>query len=192
MAKLTLSLEIVFVLLAFGLRSWVHYRRTGSAGYRGLSGRVGSVEWFGGVLFAAAIVLGLAAPLLSLRGDTSVDWVRAAPLVLGIVGTVHAQLAMGDSWRVGVRVSERTTLVRRGPFKLVRNPIFTWMVVALVGVFVMLPSVVSAAAVVAVVVAIELQVRFVEEPYLLRTHGDDYRSYGARTGRFVPFVGRLS
>ena len=31
----------------------------------------------------------------------------------------------------------------------------------------------------------------VEEPYLLRTHGDEYRRYASRVGRFVPGVGRL-
>lgn len=36
-----------------------------------------------------------------------------------------------------------------------------------------------------------LQVRLVEEPYLLRTHGEVYRDWAARTGRFLPGVGRL-
>ena len=31
-----------------------------------------------------------------------------------------------------------------------------------------------------------MQVRFVEEPYLERVHGDDYRRYTERTGRFIP------
>lgn len=37
-----------------------------------------------------------------------------------------------------------------------------------------------------------MQVRLVEEPYLLRAHGHDHRAYAARTGRFLPGVGRLS
>ena len=40
------------------------------------------------------------------------------------------------------------------------------------------------------VTALEIQVRVVEEPYLARTHGDAYRSYAERTGRFVPGLGR--
>ena len=34
----------LFVLLAFGLRSWLHRRRTGSTGFVGLSGRPVSVR----------------------------------------------------------------------------------------------------------------------------------------------------
>jgi protein-S-isoprenylcysteine O-methyltransferase Ste14 len=40
-------------------------------------------------------------------------------------------------------------------------------------------------------VAIELQVRAVEEPYLLQMHGDAYADYAVRVGRFVPAMGRL-
>jgi len=39
------------------------------------------------------------------------------------------------------------------------------------------------------VATIELQVRVVEEPYLLTVHGDGYRDYLANVGRFVPCVG---
>lgn len=41
------------------------------------------------------------------------------------------------------------------------------------------------------VTAIQLQVRVVEEPYLLRTHGKQYRHYGAQVGRFLPGIGQL-
>ena len=34
--------------------------------------------------------------------------------------------------------------------------------------------------------------RFVEEPYLRRAHGEAYRAYAARVGRFLPRIGRLS
>jgi protein-S-isoprenylcysteine O-methyltransferase Ste14 len=34
-------------------------------------------------------------------------------------------------------------------------------------------------------------VRFVGEPYLARAHGEDYRAYAGRVGRFLPGVGRL-
>ena len=39
---------------------------------------------------------------------------------------------------------------------------------------------------VALVVALELQVRFVEEPYLSTVHGEPYDQYCRGVGRFVP------
>jgi protein-S-isoprenylcysteine O-methyltransferase Ste14 len=52
--------------------------------------------------------------------------------------------------------------------------------------------VVALAGLAALWLALEIQVRLVEEPYLLRTHGDAYREYAARVGRFVPGLGRLA
>jgi protein-S-isoprenylcysteine O-methyltransferase Ste14 len=56
----------------------------------------------------------------------------------------------------------------------------------------MVPNVVAFAGFGALVLALEIQVRLVEEPYLRRTHGAAYERYAARTGRFAPRVGRGS
>ena len=45
--------------------------------------------------------------------------------------------------------------------------------------------------VVALLVACQVQVRLVEEPYLLSMHQFSYRSYARRSGRFLPLLGRL-
>ncbi|ADG73384.1 isoprenylcysteine carboxyl methyltransferase [Cellulomonas flavigena DSM 20109] len=193
-----LVLYLVGVVAAFGIRTWLHRRRTGSTGWRGLSGAPGSAEWWGGALFAAAIVLGAAGPALAAVGvgpapaalPGSVAWLGLAVAVVGFLATLAAQAGMGASWRIGVDADERTDLVTTGTFALVRNPVFTAMATALVGVVLLAPTVVTLAALACLVVAVQLQVRVVEEPYLRRAHGEAYAAYAARVGRFVPGVGR--
>jgi protein-S-isoprenylcysteine O-methyltransferase Ste14 len=200
MAGWALAFYALFLLLAFGLRTLVHLRRTGSSGFSGISGRPGSAEWTGGVLFVVAIVLGAAAPALDLAGvldpigalDGELGHAAGGGLFFGgFCATLLAQVAMGDSWRIGVDESDRTELVTGGPFAAVRNPIFSGMIPVAIGLALLVPNVVALLAVVALVAALEIQTRLVEEPYLLRTHGDAYRSYAARAGRFLPLVGRL-
>jgi len=101
-----------------------------------------------------------------------------------------AQLGMGASWRIGVDPDEVTELVRSGIYGVVRNPIYSGMVVFAAGQALAHANVVSVAAVVLMAAGVEIQVRAVEEPYLDRTHGPRYRQWAARTGRFVPAVGR--
>src|SRR4030095_10295422 len=75
--------------------------------------------------------------------------VHAAGMVLcavGIASTLWAQLAMGNSWRVGVDASERTALVASGPFGLVRNPIYTSMLLGMAGVALLVPKWMGAVA----------------------------------------------
>ncbi|MCC6765835.1 MAG: isoprenylcysteine carboxylmethyltransferase family protein [Deltaproteobacteria bacterium] len=191
----------VFLLLAFGLRAVIHWRRTGSTGWVGLSGRPLSLEWWAGVLFGGAVLGSGLAPVGQLAGVVQA-WAaidggiaRGLGLVcsaLGITGTLWAQLAMGASWRIGVDQTARTRLVSGGPFRFVRNPIFTWMTFASAGLALLAPNALALAAFAALVLALELQVRGVEEPYLLRVHGDHYRRYAAATGRFLPGIGRLT
>ena len=52
-ATTALILFAVFGGLGFAWRSWEQRRRTGSTGFRGISGSVCSAEWFAGVGFVA-------------------------------------------------------------------------------------------------------------------------------------------
>jgi protein-S-isoprenylcysteine O-methyltransferase Ste14 len=158
------------------------------------------VEWAAGVSIVGGFGLAVAGPLLDQAGSLGRiaaldgDFGQAAGLGLalgGMVTAIGAQLAMGDSWRVGVDPGERTELVTDGPFAVVRNPIYSGMIPFVWGIALLVPNTVGLAGAVCVTVAVELQTRLVEEPYLLRTHGEAYAEYAARVGRFVPGVGRI-
>jgi protein-S-isoprenylcysteine O-methyltransferase Ste14 len=200
MTELALGAYALYLVLAFGARTVIQIRRTGQSGFKGVSGRVGSAEWFAGVLFVVAIVVGVLAPVLALTdtveaiGALDTTAVHVAGVVLfsaGLIATLAAQIAMGESWRIGVDESETTELVTSGPFAVVRNPIFSAMLPASIGLALMVPSVIALAGVVALGAALELQVRVVEEPYLLAKQGERYRDYASKVGRFVPGMGRL-
>lgn len=200
MVTLALILYVVYLALAFGLRTLIQLRRTGSSGFHGLGGRPGSAEWIAGVGFTLALLLGAAAPVLALLDvvepvpvlDTTAAHVAGLIFAVGGIGlTFYAQVAMGTSWRIGVDPAERTALVTSGPFALVRNPIFAAMLPTALGLTLLVPSWVAIAGLLGLLVALELQVRVVEEPYLLRAHGEEYAGYAARVGRFVPGMGRL-
>jgi protein-S-isoprenylcysteine O-methyltransferase Ste14 len=199
MPLVALVLFAVFGALGFGWRSWEQRRRTGSTGFRGVSGRLGSAEWFAGVGFVAALAAAVIAPVLQLVGVLTpvgvlhAQWIQTIGIVIaaiGIAATVYAQLDMGDSWRIGVDPSETTTLVRTGVFGWVRNPIFTAMIAFGFGIALVTPNLVALAGFLLLATTIELQVRVVEEPYLLTVHGEAYRGYLTTVGRFIPGVGR--
>jgi protein-S-isoprenylcysteine O-methyltransferase Ste14 len=193
-----LVLFAVFAALGFGWRSWEQHRRTGSTGFKGIDGRPGSAKWFAGVGFIVAMAVAFFGPVLQLVGVVSplvvlhASWIQLTGIaiaVAGILATVYAQLDMGDSWRIGVDPNKTTTLVRTGVFGWMRNPIYTAMITFGFGIALVTPNLVALAGFVLLAVTIELQVRIVEEPYLLTVHGDAYRDYLANVGRFVPGVG---
>jgi hypothetical protein len=148
-------------LLAFGLRTLIQLRRTGSTGFHGLGGRPGSPEWIAGVGFTVALMVGAAAPVLALLDvvepisalDTAAAHVAGLVLAVGGIGlTFYAQVAMGASWRIGVDHEERTQLVTAGPFALIRNPIFAAMLPTALGLSMLVPSWVATAGLVGLMV----------------------------------------
>lgn len=197
MEWLALALFVLYVLVGFGIRTAVQIRRTGDSGFRGLSGSPGSAERWAGVLFATALVAGVLAPIAGLLGLSAISALELRPVqaagaalaTLGILGTFITQRDMGDNWRVGVDEDERTELVTSGSFAMVRNPIFAAMLVTGAGIALVVPNGIALGGWVLLLLAIELQVRVVEEPYLRRHHGEPYQRYVARVGRFLPGVG---
>jgi protein-S-isoprenylcysteine O-methyltransferase Ste14 len=199
-ADLALALLLLYALLAFGVRMAIQLRRTGSSGFNGLRGASGFAARLGGLLLVLAALLCSLGPLLQLQGaigpvrdlDGELAGIAGAALsVVGVVCTVLAQLAMGDAWRIGVDPAESTELVTDGPFAMVRNPIYGAMIPAFAGIALLAPNVLSLGGAVLLMLALEVHTRLIEEPYLLRVHGDRYRAYAARVGRFFPAIGRL-
>lgn len=197
---LALALFLAALVLVFGVRSWLHARRTGDHGWRDPGGRPGSLPWLTRVMTGAgALVAGAAAPVADLAGAGRVGVLdHTASRVVGlllcvssVVAVYRSQGAMGASWRIGVSDGERTALVTSGPFALVRNPVFSGMVAFSAGLALAVPNWVAVAGLALLLAGVELQVRRVEEPHLVEVHGEEYLAYAARTGRFVPGVGRL-
>jgi protein-S-isoprenylcysteine O-methyltransferase Ste14 len=198
MSFIALALYLTWAVLAFGWRTVVQYRRTGDTGLR-LHASAGTPQWWAKIGFVLALGIGFAAPVASVAGFDNLRvldmvWLHVtgvAITVLGIACTVVAQFAMADSWRIGVDTNERTPLVTDGAFAIVRNPIFSAMLVTAVGLTMTIPNAISIAGLVALVVALEVQVRLVEEPYLRSAQGLRYWDYATRVGRFAPGIGCL-
>jgi protein-S-isoprenylcysteine O-methyltransferase Ste14/poly(3-hydroxybutyrate) depolymerase len=113
-------------------------------------------------------------------------------LVLGIVlvvggyaGTLWCYASLGDAWRLGVRKREKTTLVKHGPYRRVRHPIYLFQTLMIAGVVLLLPSLFMVLLLGLHLLCITVKA-IDEEAYLLGVHGPEYQAYLARSGRFLP------
>jgi len=195
-----LALYGVYAGLGVLLRLWIQRQRTGSAGFKILRAKRFSIAWIAVTILAIAAFGGLAGAILDLAGiirpfaalDSRPGHTVGVLVFLSALAVqFYSQTAMGNSWRIGVDQNECPPLVTRGPFAFVRNPIYLAAAVMSIALFLVLPNVLMACSMVAQTVGVELQVRGVEEPYLLGNHHQEYRDYATRVGRFVPFFGRL-
>lgn len=195
MATVALSGFAGLLATAFGWRTILHHRRTGTSGW--LTPPT-PAAWVGDGLFTAGALATLAAPALELTGmlrpvpvldRREVKVCGALMLAAGAAIALHAQAQMGATWRAGIDLADHQ-LVTEGPFRLTRNPFYTGMIVASAGVVMMVPNLAALTGLAALVAGSEVDVRLVEEPHMRATHGDTYDTYAAAVPRFLPRLRR--
>jgi protein-S-isoprenylcysteine O-methyltransferase Ste14 len=117
------------------------------------------------------------------------DGVRAVGVALcaaGVAVAIWARLCLGRNWGMPMSLRGRPALVRRGPYRYVRHPIYSGVLLMIVGTALASgPAWLVAAAGAAAYFVISLRV---EEADMARAFPDDYPRYAARTKRLVPFV----
>lgn len=194
-----LCLYALYFAVAFAARTLIHVRRTGANPLKRPHAKIFSREWTAAMLLGIGAGLGLLAPVLDLIGlSEPIPALDAPPghaagfalFAIGLLLMFWSQMTMGPSWRIGVDASERTELVTRGHFIIVRNPIYAAGFLMSLGLFLVLPTALMAASLLLLVVGVEVQVRAVEEPWLSTVHGSRYAQYIASVGRFFPGLGR--
>ncbi|WP_193509523.1 isoprenylcysteine carboxylmethyltransferase family protein [Cryobacterium sp. BB736] len=116
----------------------------------------------------------------------------AVALLLGAAGIVLATLAairLGDALTPSPIPKQHTPLATTGVYGLMRNPIYTGIILVGAGMTLFGASTWHIGALVALLVLLAVKARW-EERMLAATH-PDYPAYARRVGRFLPRIGRL-
>jgi len=103
---------------------------------------------------------------------------------IALIWVCIAQFQMGNSWRIGIDKENRTGLVTKGIFSISRNPIFLGMVVSVLGVFFVIPNIITFFLTLTTYFIIQIQIRL-EEEFLTKEHGKQYQEYKQKTKRLL-------
>jgi protein-S-isoprenylcysteine O-methyltransferase Ste14 len=119
-------------------------------------------------------------------------WLRWTGLALGYGSLplfVWIQASLGLNFNTTLHLREGHTLVTEGPYRWVRHPMYTALILFVIAWFlasanwlVGLPGVLGLAA-----ILINRVDR--EEALMIEQFGDQYRAYAQSTGRFLPKLG---
>ncbi len=108
-----------------------------------------------------------------------------ALVLCGYIGTLWCYSTLGDSWRIGVNKSEKAVLIKHGPYRFVRHPIYSFQIIILVGTTFLLPTPFSFIILFIHFACIGIKA-LDEEAHLTVTCGTEFRDYFYQTGRFLP------
>lgn len=116
-----------------------------------------------------------------------VQYLGVLLLLLGLGFAVWARFVLGRNWSGMVTVKEDHTLITRGPYAWVRHPIYTGILLALLGTAVTLGTILNFLEVPVVGLAFWLKLR-TEEKFMLETFGEQYSTYRHRVKALIPRV----
>jgi protein-S-isoprenylcysteine O-methyltransferase Ste14 len=116
-----------------------------------------------------------------------VEYFGVLLLLLGLGFAVWARFVLGRNWSGIVTVKEDHTLITRGPYAWVRHPIYTGILLGLLGTAFTLGTLLNFIEVPAVALAFWLKLR-TEERFMLETFGEQYRSYRHHVKALIPHV----
>lgn len=101
---------------------------------------------------------------------------------------IVARLYLGRNWSAGATIKENHELICRGPYRLVRHPIYTGQLIAVIGTAAALGEIRDLLALPLVIVGFWLKARS-EERLLMNNLGAGYSAYRrAVRGAIIPYI----
>lgn len=107
----------------------------------------------------------------------------------GLALAIWARSILGRNWSGFVVIKEDHELIQSGPYKVVRHPLYTGLILALIGTdLALLPTERGAALVLVWLIAFYIKAR-AEERILIQEFGEQYSRYKKRvTAALIPFL----
>jgi protein-S-isoprenylcysteine O-methyltransferase Ste14 len=126
----------------------------------------------GAVLWPSTVVIGVIADVVTLGGLAVVLWAR---------------YVLGENWSGSPAIKENHELIERGPYAYVRHPIYSGLLVMILGAAILYGRVSGFALLVAAFIGIGFKA-FQEERLLTRHFPTAYPEYRARVKALIPFM----
>lgn len=179
---LWLAFVVFWIASAVGAKPTIDRRAQG----RGMAIRLG-------IVILAIIAFKMPAVRLALR-DTESFQLRSGALgllgtslvVLGIGIAISARVYLGRNWGMPASRKENPELITGGPYQFIRHPIYTGILIAMLGTTIAL-SLVWILPLVLFGVYFFFSARR-EERYMTERFPEQYPAYMSRTKMLVPFV----
>jgi protein-S-isoprenylcysteine O-methyltransferase Ste14 len=143
-------------------------------------------------LFAAAVLLATPrwlTPILSARfvpAGNLLPVLGAIMVAAGLGFAVWARTHLGRNWSGVVTVKEGHTLVRTGPYRIVRHPIYTGLLLAFIGTAVAIGEWRGVLAVICVLIGFLRKIQVEEQR--MTEHFPEYARYRRQTAALIPLL----
>jgi protein-S-isoprenylcysteine O-methyltransferase Ste14 len=117
----------------------------------------------------------------------SVQWIGVLLTAAGVAVAIWARWHLGANWSGVVTLKEGHELIRGGPYRTIRHPIYTGILLALLGTSVAVGEVRALIAVAIAWLSFYVKARR-EESFLAEEFGASFAEHRQQTGMFFPHL----
>lgn len=144
------------------------------------------------ILFVVAIGLMFRGPFSWLNDvlypqTRLIFWIGVGLTLAGMLFCVWARLTLGRNWSGTVALKQDHELITGGPYRLVRHPIYTGLLLAFLGTDLGIAQTRAVVAFLLILIAFILKWRL-EERWMHEQFGSAYADYAQRTPAIVPLL----
>ena len=119
--------------------------------------------------------------------DLALRWVAVALTAIGLAFAVWARRHLGGNWSGAVVLKKDHHLIRSGPYRIVRHPIYSGLLLALLGTVLLVGELRALIGIALAIAAFLGRVR-AEDALMEEAFGAEYRDYRRHTPALVPFL----
>lgn len=169
---------------------WIYWLASAMSAKRNLGTAARSHAGVRVVIFLAAALLIRATislfPPASTQPIIISQWIGLGAQIIGLAYAVWARIHIGRNWGMPMSRKDQPELITTGPYRLVRHPIYTGIIVAGLGTTLVFGPVWLIAVIAAA--AYFYYSAVTEERMLTREFGKSYEDYRKRSKMFFPYL----
>jgi protein-S-isoprenylcysteine O-methyltransferase Ste14 len=116
-----------------------------------------------------------------------IAWTGLALTVAGCAFAVWARILIGNNWSANVTVKQDHRLIRKGPYSIVRHPIYSGFLLGLLGTALALGEWRGIAGLALAFIGWRMK-SSLEEAFMVAQFGEEYVAYEREVKALIPFV----
>ena len=114
-------------------------------------------------------------------------WFGIILTIFGLGFTVWARQYLGKNWSGIVTIKEEHKLITKGPYQIVRNPMYSGLLLAFIGTAIARGNMQALIAICIVIVTLLRKIK-IEEHVLLSQFGEVFLRYKTQTKALIPLI----
>jgi protein-S-isoprenylcysteine O-methyltransferase Ste14 len=114
-----------------------------------------------------------------------IAWLGSAITFAGVLFAIWARWNLGKNWSAAVTIKQGHQIIRTGPYKYIRHPIYTGMLIGVIGTALAIGEYRALLAFAIILFGFYRKARK-EEAFLAANFGEPFQEHKQRTGFFLP------